>query len=95
MRYTAVFEWPEGEEPRVGRGDKWKGGELCAVQFSDALIELQALNDFADLCMEFDDYLPITLRDALAKIRPLTDEDETHNALIEATSRPYREGRLE
>lgn len=27
MIYTAVFEWPEGKEPRVGKGDAWKGGE--------------------------------------------------------------------
>jgi hypothetical protein len=33
--------------------------------------ELQSLNDFADLCVELDDYLPVTLRDTLAKIRDL------------------------
>ena len=37
MRYTAVFEWPDGGAPGVKRGDGWLGGELCAVQFDDAL----------------------------------------------------------
>jgi hypothetical protein len=45
MKYTAVFKWPKGEEPRVGKGDGWKGGELCAVSFSDAL-------DEPDLCYD-------------------------------------------
>ena len=37
MRYTAVFEFPEGQKPAVGKKDSWLGGELVALQFSDAL----------------------------------------------------------
>lgn len=61
MRYTAVFKWPEGHEPIVGRGDGWKGGELCAVSFSDAMDELHRLREAAQhycdnyLRDEFDD----------------------------------------
>lgn len=48
MRYTAVFEFKEGEEPAIGKGDSWLGGELCAVQFSDALEELEGLQAIRD-----------------------------------------------
>lgn len=37
MRYTAVFEFPEGQKPAVGKKDSWLGGELVSIQFSDAL----------------------------------------------------------
>lgn len=43
MRYTIVVEWPAGQEPSIGAADEFKGGKVCAVQFSDALAELQAL----------------------------------------------------
>lgn len=43
MRYTVVFEFPDGEEPAVGKKDTWLGGDLCAVQFSDALSDLEKL----------------------------------------------------
>ncbi len=36
-RYTAVFEWPEGEQPRVGVDSSWLGGKICSVAFYDAL----------------------------------------------------------
>jgi hypothetical protein len=36
-RYTAVFEWPDGEEPTVNKGDGWLGGALCTVIFADAI----------------------------------------------------------
>ena len=45
MRYTAVFEWPDGQEPRVGPQHLWLEGVLCAVQFSDALAELAEQNE--------------------------------------------------
>ena len=48
MRYTAVFEFQEGAEPAVGKKDKWLGGELCAVQFSDVFEELERLQ----LCID-------------------------------------------
>ena len=48
MRYTAVFEFKEGEEPAVGKKDGWMGGELCAVLFSDGLEELQAIKEAAE-----------------------------------------------
>ena len=85
MRYTFVFDWPNGDEPRVGATTRWQGGRLHAVQFSDAIEELKSLNDFADLCDELAHYLPPPLRYALAKIRPPAEEDETHNATV---SRP-------
>lgn len=44
MRYTAVFEFPEGIAPAVGVNDSWLGGKICAVQFSDALYELEKAN---------------------------------------------------
>ena len=47
MKYTAVFKWPEGEEPRVGKDDGWKGGELCVVSFNDAIDELHRLREAA------------------------------------------------
>lgn len=43
MRYTAVFEFQDGAGPAVGKKDGWLGGELCAVQFSDAIEELGKL----------------------------------------------------
>ena len=45
MKYTAVFKWPEGQDPSVGKDDGWLGGELCAVSFNDALDELQRLRE--------------------------------------------------
>jgi len=35
VRYTAVFEWPDGEQPRVGVFSSWLGGKICAVAFED------------------------------------------------------------
>jgi hypothetical protein len=58
MKYTAVFEWPEGEAPVVRKGEGWKGGELCAVSFSDALDELHRLREaaqhFCDNYLRYD-----------------------------------------
>ena len=48
MRYTAVFEFKEGAEPKVGKNDGWLGGELCAVMFSDGLEELKAIKEAAE-----------------------------------------------
>jgi hypothetical protein len=46
MKYTAVFEWPDGEEPRIKKGDSWLGGKLVSVEFdSDALSERTRLAD--------------------------------------------------
>lgn len=45
MRYTIVVEWPDGQEPRLSASDTFKGGRCCAVQFSDALQELEAIYD--------------------------------------------------
>ena len=45
MRYTAVFEFQDGYEPAVGKKDRWLGGEIVALQFSDALAELEALRE--------------------------------------------------
>jgi hypothetical protein len=44
MRYTAVFEFPLGEAPKVSANDGWLGGKICAVQFYDALQEIEVLN---------------------------------------------------
>lgn len=46
MKYTAVFEF-EGE-PTINKSDTWLGGKLCSVQFSDALEELDALQEKID-----------------------------------------------
>jgi hypothetical protein len=46
MKYTAVFEFKE--EPDIKKSDSWLGGELCSVQFSDALEELDALHKKMD-----------------------------------------------
>ena len=48
MRYTAVFEFKEGEEPAINKIHGWLGGELCAVQFSDALNELMDIKAAAE-----------------------------------------------
>ena len=48
MRYTAVFEFEAGKEPRVNKGNGWLGGKLCAVQFNDALIENERLKNQDD-----------------------------------------------
>ena len=45
MRYTAVFEFETGHEPSVGIKDGWLGGDLCAVQFNDALLEIERLQN--------------------------------------------------
>ena len=56
-RYTAVFEWPDGEEPKISRTTTLIGGRLIAVQFSDALEELEryrnALEQIADEDFDF------------------------------------------
>ena len=74
MRYTAVFEWPERQEPAVSKKDGWLGGELCAVQFSDGLEELERLKAFVDLCVECEYLLPSRLVEALQIVRPPDDE---------------------
>ncbi len=48
MRYTAVFEFKEGDEPSIGKKDGWLGGELCAVLFSNGVEELQAIKKAAE-----------------------------------------------
>jgi hypothetical protein len=56
-RYTAVFEWADGEEPVVSRTTTLLGGRIIAVQFSDALQELEryrtALEHIADEDFDF------------------------------------------
>ena len=76
MRYTAVFEWPKGEEPRVSKSDVWKGGKICAVQFSDALDELQRLKEAAQ------HYCDNYLRDEIDE--PELCHDDKHRAAIVA-----------
>jgi hypothetical protein len=76
MRYTAVFKWPEGQEPRVGKGDGWKGGELCAVSFNDALDELQRLREAAQ------HYCDNYLRDEFDE--PELCYDDRHRAAVVA-----------
>ena len=48
MKYTIVVEWPDGEEPVVRATDQFLGGKVCAVQFSDALAELEAMIEAQD-----------------------------------------------
>ena len=43
MRYTAVFEFEK--EPNIKKSDSWLGGSLCVINFSDALAELDTLNE--------------------------------------------------
>ena len=58
-RYTAVFEWPDGEEPTIIRTTTLLGGVIVSVQFSDALQELKryraALEQIADEDFDFAD----------------------------------------
>jgi hypothetical protein len=58
-RYTVVFEWPDGEEPKISRTTTLMGGRIVAVQFSDALAELEryrtALEQIADEDFDFAD----------------------------------------
>ena len=70
MKYTLVFKWPDGQEPAVSRADTWKGGELCAVQFGDAVEELRAMRALYDVCNDVHHLLPRRVQDALAKVRP-------------------------
>jgi hypothetical protein len=51
MRYTAVFEFADGNHPAVGAKDKWLGGDLCACQFSDALHENEMLRDMLEVVL--------------------------------------------
>ena len=75
MRYTAVFEF-EGEAPRIGASDTWKGGKICAVSFSDALDELEILRDAAQ------HYCDNYLRDEIDE--PDLCHDGKHRAAIVA-----------
>jgi hypothetical protein len=45
MKYTIVFEWPDGQEPRIGPQSTFEGGRCCKVQFSDALAEIEELEE--------------------------------------------------
>ena len=46
-KYTAVFDWPDGEEPRIKKSDAWLGGTLCSVTFYDAISDYNALKKAA------------------------------------------------
>jgi hypothetical protein len=52
IRYTAVFEWPDGQEPAISNTAAWLGGKLISIQFSDALAQRdryrEALERIAD-----------------------------------------------
>jgi len=53
MKYTAVFFWPDGDEPRISKNDSWLGGDLVTVEFdSDAISDrnriAEALRPFAE-----------------------------------------------
>jgi len=53
-RQTFVIEYPDpSHAPAVGAGMQMLGGELIAVQFDDALEELEAPND----CIATDDQM--------------------------------------
>jgi hypothetical protein len=43
MKYTAVFDFEN--EPTIKASDSWLGGKLCVIQFSDALDELNKLEE--------------------------------------------------
>ena len=88
MKYTAVFKWPEGQEPRVGKGDGWKGGELCAVSFNDALDELQRLREAAQhYCDTSEDGMNIMHRlcDRTDWIAPFPGRDHHANWCADVT----------
>jgi hypothetical protein len=57
MKYTVVFEWPDGEEPAVSRADTWNGYKRCAVQFTNLHNELEYM-------------MPKLVQEALEKVRP-------------------------
>ena len=87
MRYTAVFEFPDGEEPSVGKKDTWLGGELCVLQFSDALEELEKLREDMSVLRDMWERHSIGAwaddSDTLAKIMAPNEK---------LTSRPHTEG---
>jgi hypothetical protein len=70
MKYTLVFQWPDGQEPAVSRADTFKGGELCAIGIGDAVEELRALHELYSVCHQLEPLLPKLVQDALAKVRP-------------------------
>lgn len=41
MKYTAVFDFEN--EPTIKSSDSWLNGQLCVIQFSDAIDELNQL----------------------------------------------------
>lgn len=45
VRYTLVFEWDTGKEPRISAGTVFEGGQCVKVQFNDALAELEQLEE--------------------------------------------------
>jgi len=45
VKYTAVFDFPEGCAPSVSTTDSWLGGQLCAVHFRDALVENERMQE--------------------------------------------------
>jgi hypothetical protein len=57
MKYTVVFEWPDGPEPAVSRTDTWNGYKRCAVQFTNLHNELEYM-------------MPKLVQEALEKVRP-------------------------
>lgn len=69
MKYTFVFEWPDGQEPTIGRADTWKEGKLCAVHFADVFDEMRNLRNLADLCEQWEDILPVRIIEALDRLK--------------------------
>ena len=65
MRYTAVFEFPEGQKPAVGKKDSWLGGELVSIQFSDALDNESPSQPLDQLPMGYFDTKKLRKRDRL------------------------------
>jgi len=50
-RMTVVFEWPEGvEQPAINGGTEFFGGKCVAVQFNDALQELEETLEELEEC---------------------------------------------
>lgn len=48
MRYTSVFEWPNGKDPTISANDGWLGGKLCSVTFADDTFALEKLRELAE-----------------------------------------------
>jgi hypothetical protein len=80
MKYTLVFDCPEGQEPVVNCGDNGDECSVCAVSAGDVFDELRALYQFANLCNQSDHMLPKHLQKALANVRTLEARKNNQDA---------------